>query len=83
MSEEIAILSEYIRNDLAYDGDFDASVDLLEERILDSFSIVQMAVFIQNRFDVELEASDLARENLAKITSMVEMINRKRSILNS
>jgi acyl carrier protein len=79
MSEEIAILSEYIKNELAYDGEISEDMDLLEERILDSFSIVQMAVFIQSRFDIELEASDLVRENLAKISSMIAMINRKRS----
>ena len=78
MTDEIQILTDYIKTDLGYDGEIGVDVDLLEERILDSFSIVQMAVFIQGKFDIELDATDLVRENLATLSSMINMINKKR-----
>ena len=78
MQEEINIISDYIRKEMGYQGDIDPNVDLLEEQIMDSFSVVQLAMFLQEQFDIELEAEDIARENLAKLSSMVALIERKK-----
>jgi len=77
LTDKLEVLRDYIRTEIGYDGDVDPEVDLLESRILDSFSIVQMAVFLQERFEVELEAEDLVRANLCKLSSMLAMIERK------
>lgn len=77
MTDKIQALRDYIRSEIGYAGEIDPDVDLLEARILDSFSIVQMAVFIQEQFEVELDADDLVRANLCKLSAMVAMINRK------
>jgi acyl carrier protein len=79
MPSEIDILSDYIRTEMAYTGPLDPKMDLLEEKVLDSFSIVQMAMFIQDRFSVELDANDLVRENLSTLSGMVELIGKRRS----
>lgn len=76
MSHEIALLTEYIRNETGYSGEIDADADLLASGILDSFNIVSLAVFAQERFGVELEAEDLVRANLARLSSLVSLINR-------
>ena len=80
MPSEIDILSDYIRTEMAYNGPLDPTMDLLEEKILDSFSIVQVAVFIQDRFDLELDANDLVRENLSTLSRMVELINKRKTV---
>ena len=54
------------------------SADLLEARILDSFSIVQLAMFVQQRFDVRLEAEDLTRADLATLDSVPACLIDKR-----
>ena len=79
MSSEIEILTDYIRTEMSYSGPLDPKMDLLEEKVLDSFSIVQMAVFIQDKFEVELDANDLVRENLSTLSSMVELIKKRRA----
>jgi acyl carrier protein len=71
------VLRQYIRTEIGYDGEVGPDVDLLETGVLDSFSIVQMAVFIQERFEIELDADDLVRANLSKLSAMVSMIERK------
>ena len=78
MREEIAVLSDYVRRESGYKGLLDPDADLLETNVLDSFSIVQVAVFIQEQFGVELEAEDLTRANLASLSSMVALIDRRR-----
>ena len=79
MPSAIDILSDYIRTEMSYSGPLDPTMDLLEEKVLDSFSIVQVAVFIQDRFEVELDANDLVRDNLSTLSRMVELINKRRT----
>lgn len=77
MTDKLKILRDYIRSDIGFDGEIGADVDLLDERILDSFSIVQMAMFIQQRFEIELDAEDLVRANLCRLSAMIAMIDKK------
>ena len=83
MRDELTALSDYIRSESGYKGNLDPNVDLLEANILDSFSIVQLAMFVQERFGVELEADDLTRANLATLSNIVALIDRRRSAVGS
>jgi len=83
MSTELELLREYIRNETGYDGELDADADLLEGKILDSFNIVELAMFIQDRFEIELEAEDLVRANLSRLSSMLALIERKKAARTS
>lgn len=78
MATELRILTEYLRDEMGYDGEVAPDTDLLEAGILDSFTIVQTAVFIQEQFDIELEAEDLVRANLSTLSNMVALIDKQR-----
>jgi acyl carrier protein len=79
MSTELEVLQEYIRNELGHEGALPPDADLLEQKILDSFSIVELAMFVQDRFQIELDAEDLVRANLSKLSSIVALIQQKRA----
>jgi acyl carrier protein len=79
MTTKLDVLCDYIRNEMGHTGALDPEADLLKAQILDSFSVVQMAMFIQERFDIDLEAEDLVRDNLARLSSMIALIDRKQS----
>lgn len=79
MRDEIKVLSDYIRRESGYEGALDPEADLLDANVLDSFSIVQLAVFVQEQFAVELEAEDFARANLATLSGVVALIDRRRA----
>jgi acyl carrier protein len=83
MRDELQVLSDYVRSESGYKGNLDPEADLLDMNILDSFSIVQLAVFIQERFAVELEAEDLTRANLATLSCIVALIDKRRSVASS
>jgi len=78
MATALELLQQYIRKETGYKGPLDPDADLLEQKILDSFNIVELAVFIQDRFNVELEAEDLVRANLCRLSSMVALIESKK-----
>jgi hypothetical protein len=44
---DLEILRDYIRTETGYEGELAPELDLLEKQVLDSFSIVQWAMFIQ------------------------------------
>jgi len=75
---DLEILRYYIRTEIGYEGDLDPDLDLLEKQVLDSFNIVQWAMFIQERFGIELEAEDLVRENLSSFSRVITLIDSKR-----
>ena len=77
MTNVLHALSEYIREEVGYSGELVADADLLDARILDSFSVVEMASYIQSSFDVELEAEDLTRDNFCTLSNMVALIGRR------
>ncbi len=76
---DLQVLTDYVRNESGYAGEIDPDLDLLEKQILDSFSIVQWAMFIQEHFAVEFEAEDLVRDNLASLSRVMALVNSKRT----
>jgi acyl carrier protein len=76
---DLQVLSDYIRGETGYEGDLAPEVDLLEKQILDSFNIVQWAMFIQEQFRIELEAEDLVRDNLSSLSRVMALIESKRA----
>ena len=76
---DLEILSDYIRTETGYEGELAPELDLLEKQVLDSFSIVQWAMFIQERFGIELEAEELVRDNLSSFSKVMALIQSKRS----
>lgn len=77
MSETIQKLVSYIRDEIGYDGELDHDADLLDEEILDSFSVVEMATFIQSNFDIELNGDDLVRENFSSLSRMAALVDKR------
>lgn len=77
MSNEIEVLTEYIRDEIGFKGPLSADEDLLEAGVLDSFNIVTLAMFVQERFGIEFEADDLVRDNLARLSSLVALIRTR------
>lgn len=79
MSETIDILIEYIRKETGFQGPLTAEDDLLTAGVLDSFNIVSLALFAQERFEVELEGEDLVRDNLAKLSALAALIEKRKA----
>lgn len=83
MSSEIEILADYIRNETGHTGPLDPNEDLLASGVLDSFNIVSLAMFAQERFEVEFDGEDLVRDNLATLTALATLIRTRRASNNA
>jgi acyl carrier protein len=77
MTNEIEVLAEYIRNETGHSGPIDPDKDLLAAGILDSFNIVTLAMFAQERFGVEFDGDELVRDNLASLSRLAALIRSR------
>jgi acyl carrier protein len=75
MASQLEVLVSYIRDELGHSGDLHPDSDLLGEEILDSFSIVELAVFVQQRLGVELEPDDLSRSNFSSLRNIMQLVD--------
>lgn len=82
MSSEIEVLVAYIREETGFAGPLEADDDLLESGVLDSFNIISLALFAQERFGVEFEGEDMVRDNLARLSSLVALIRARKGSKN-
>ena len=78
MNEIIELLIEHVRDESGYTGPIGADDDLIQAGILDSYSIVSLALFAQERFGIELEGDDLVRENVARLSALAKLIAQRR-----
>jgi acyl carrier protein len=51
--------------------------ELKESGILDSLSTLKLVTFLEERFKIELEASDLDASNLASVASIEKLVSAK------
>lgn len=79
MTSELDAICNFLRDDLGYEGEISPEIDLLEKGILDSFNIVEVALFIQQHFDIELQGEDITRENFATLSDMVSLIDTRKT----
>jgi acyl carrier protein len=82
MANSTDILLEYIRAELGYRGELDARTDLIERQVLDSFTVVEFAMFIQTHFAIELEPDDFVQTNFSSLASLSALIESKKQALS-
>jgi len=79
VSSEAESLRTFIKENM---GHFDAIAgdqDLLTTGVLDSFNIVEIALFIQEAFGVELDGDDISRNNFSSLDNMITLIQRHKA----
>ncbi len=79
MAGDLDEIRAFMTESLGCDSDIDPEIDLLETQVLDSFNIVEVAMFIQENFRIELDAEDITRENFARLSGMVALIEKYRA----
>ena len=77
---EKELLKKYLFGELSkgvkiYDWNDDES--LLETGIIDSLNIIQLLVFIEEKFGVKIGDDDLSPDNFENLNSLVTLIRKK------
>ena len=66
---------EALRN-VADDADFEASEDLLEDGLIDSFQMVKLVSELEDAFSIDINGSDIIPDNFLNLKTIEEMVKR-------
>jgi acyl carrier protein len=79
MSDPAAI-EQFIREDIAAGSGFEVSdrdQDLLAQEVLDSLGTMELVVFLEERFGIEVTDEDLVPENFKSVNAIADFAGRK------
>ena len=68
-----------IIQDICPDVDFLKEKALIDDGIIDSFSVIQIITTFMDEFDIEIDADDIEPENLNSFDAMCNFVDRKMS----
>jgi len=61
-------------NFLPIDVEFDENTDLFESGIIDSMGVIELVSFIEERYDVSLDAKQMSADNFKTVNSILSLI---------
>ena len=72
----VTALKTFIERDILEDDsvDLDADTPLLKLRIIDLFSVLELLLFINNEFNVEIALETVSLEDLQNIGSIADLV---------
>lgn len=57
--------------------DFETETELIDDGILDSFSVIQIVTNLMEEFDIYIDADDIEPENLNSFQAICELVAQK------
>ncbi len=79
MAEIKASIKDYILEEFVPDGDIDVedNTNLLEEEVVDSLGIFTLVSFIENKFNVSIDAEEVNLDNFETLESITKLVESK------
>jgi acyl carrier protein len=75
------IIKSYIRERFLYDRPevvLTAELPLIEQRLIDSLQIMQLIQFLQEKFAITVDITDLVLENFTSIETIAAFVQRQK-----
>lgn len=81
MSETISKLSEFISGTILKQPNrkIDPSEPLISSGLIDSFSLMDVALFVEDNFGVRIEDTELNAETFDSVTQLVSLIESRKA----
>ena len=74
-------LLNFIVNNFMVDlEDVPLDKSLIDEGIIDSFGLVEIATFLEKVFDIKVDEEDMIRENFGSVNKLIAYVQRKREL---
>jgi acyl carrier protein len=79
MADIKASIKDYILDEFVPDGDIDVedNTNLLEEEVVDSLGIFTLVSFIENKFNVSIDAEEVNLDNFETLQSITKLVESK------
>ena len=73
-------IQDFLENKLLLEG-IDKDTALIDGGYIDSIQILDLAMFIEETYEVTLDADDMEVENFASIDAIVNYVSQKRKLV--
>ena len=67
-------LTDYLNRDPRIEGSIEPDTELVASARIDSLAILDLVVFVEERFGVALTADDLTPRNLASVSALAALV---------
>ena len=81
MSDTLTTLADYIKRDILKQPNRTLAPDtkLISSGLVDSFSLVDLALFVQETFDVTIDDTELNAQTFDTLGQLTELVDSRRS----
>ena len=66
----------FIKDEMNNSHDFDISTNIIEEKLVDSMSILALVNFLEEQFAVEIDLDEITPDNFSNVRSIAEFAGR-------
>ena len=73
-------IQDFLENKLLLEG-IDKDTALIDDGYIDSIQILDLAMFIEETYEVTLDADDMVVENFASINAIVNYMSQKQKLV--
>lgn len=71
-----ALLDFITRNFMVEREEVDLEKSMIDEGIIDSFGLIEIAAFMEKKFSMNVEDDDMTRENFGSVIKIVNFIHK-------
>jgi acyl carrier protein len=69
----------FVEQELSYEGaDFDPAGDLIEQGVIDSMTLVRLASYLEETFQIEIPDAQLVPANFCTLAAIEALVERSR-----
>jgi acyl carrier protein len=72
------LLDFITRNFMVERQEIDLDKSMIDEGIIDSFGLVEIATFMENEFDMKITEREMIRDNFGSLNRIVDFIKREK-----
>jgi acyl carrier protein len=77
MPEEEIAIQEYIVNEVGHKGALSPEQRLFDEGIVDSFNVIELVAFLEDRFGIDVGPNDIVEANFQTLSSLGGFVRGK------
>jgi acyl carrier protein len=79
MNQETGIIRKYIAEELMFSKEYayPDNASFLNEGIIDSMNVLQLVLFVEKRFDLKVDDSEIVPENFDSVSQLARFVRSK------
>lgn len=71
------LISFLCKNFMVEEEEIDLDSSLIDQGVIDSFGLIEIATFIEQRFGIKIQQEQMVRENFGSVHKIVSFVERQ------